>query len=134
MSLSTTIVRRTIKELEKLDKFLSNDLDKELRLAEVKAFFVVRHIDTSRLTPAKKVQQKVIKEWEPRAAKLIKPLTMPEYESVRDFLGIQEKSLKNVSEKLIAMKEDFSDRVYKAREIFDLRDEVIESASSTIGK
>jgi hypothetical protein len=113
----TTIIRSVITKLEQLDSYITNDLDNQLRDAEIRAFYTIRHQDTHILSP---LQRYMITEWEPRISKLEESLTMPEYSKLRSFLGISDLGIKNWS---ILPEHSMMDTRFYQVKLFDLRDE-----------
>jgi hypothetical protein len=145
-ALDTTIIRNTIRKLEQLDRFVKDDLDDIIRDAEITGFFFLRH---QNMPYAAKLQQVIIKNWEPRVAGLLSTLdkngwipskrllayapsklTMPEYEKLRAWLGMDKCDL---SKWFQTEKENkLADVSFQARAHWDLRDEAPEDINDSI--
>lgn len=131
MNSDTTIIRKAIVELEKLDKFMQTKLPVVLRDTEIKGFFITRSIETPVFL--NKLQRHAIQEWEPRVAELIQPLSMVEYAELRHWLGVDKVGLERVNFKLSDIaKSKLRDYMYHAKVILDLRNGEVVDASSTI--
>jgi len=76
-----TILVKAAEKLLELDK----RIEEELPTAEIKSFFILRHLN---IPPVAKIQQYIIKEWEPRVSSQVKPLSMLDYTQLRKWLGV----------------------------------------------
>ena len=119
-----TIIRKIISKLEEADKYLKEDAEEDLRILEIRAFFIVRH---QNMPYAARLQQELIRYWEPRVTDLIKN-TSPywsnqgEYKSIRDYLKIDRLGIKGWYES--QKKNKLADKHFEAREHWDLRDDI----------
>jgi hypothetical protein len=115
-----SILRNIISKLNQFDKYLDRDFQNDVDDAEIRAFFILRH---QNMPYSAWLQQEVIKAWEPRVAKLIEPVHGLRYAKLRDFLGL---STHGIKERYPLIKKNrTTDRLFAAREVLDLRDEVI---------
>jgi hypothetical protein len=122
-----TILLKFSNKILEADYYIEKTIIPKVVTAEVTSFFWFRKQDTGRFSPA---QQYVIQQWEPRVAQNIGKLDLKAYRKLRDNIGIS--SIKGLSRDPGVKPNKVHDKQYEAREVFDLRDEVSESASSTI--